>query len=157
MAKVTDGLRTLAKAQLVPEDEYKFVVRRVVTGMGNDNWERADCVFVDPPDPSLATRRVSHLLGSPDTGDWRGLQDILMAAKLEEVPDGEFGPGDTRNLEGVTFDGRIYHGTGRRGPEAKISPIIDDEWMQEIMAEDGGPATRKTRKKKSPPKRRGRR
>lgn len=147
MAKVTDGLRKLARAQLIPEDEYDLVIRKVVTEMGPDNWERADCVFVNPPDPSLATRRVSHLLGSPDTGDWRGLQDILMAAKLEEVPDGEYGPGDTRNLEGVTFSGRIYHGMGRRGPEAKISPIIDDKWMQELMAGDGEPPPRKRTRK----------
>ena len=149
MAKVTDGLRTIAKAQLVPEDEYDFVVRKVVTGMGKDNWERVDCNFVNPPDQGLATRRISHLIGSPDTGDWRGLQEILMAAELEEVPNGDYGPGDTRNLEGVEFRARVYHGTGRRGLEAKLSMIINDEWVTKLMSDDDETPTRRKRAKKA--------
>lgn len=161
MAKVTDGLKSLAKAQLVPEDEYDFKISKVTTNMGDNNWEKVSCVFLNPSEPSLATRRIDHMIGSPDTGDWRGLQQILMAAKLEDVPDGDYGEGDTRNLEGVEFTARVYHGSGRHGPEAKLSPIIDDEWVQQMMSEDGDEPTttqRKKRGKKTAKKtRRGRR
>jgi hypothetical protein len=152
MAKVTDGLRKLSKANLMPEDNYDLAVREVVTGMGENNWEKIWAVPVNPEDPSLATRRTSYMIGSPDTGDWRGLTELLKAAKLTEVPDGDYGEGDTRNLVGVEFPARIFHGQGNRGLEAKIAPTVDHDWVAENTAEDGedeAPARKKTAKKKA--------
>ena len=106
--------------------------------MGDNNWEKVWCEFVDPPDTGLAVRRVSHMIGSPDTNDWRGLTEILQAAQLYNIPDGEFGEDDTRNLVGVEFPGRIYHGQGNRGLEAKIAPTVDPEWVSKMLAEAEG-------------------
>ena len=162
MAKVTQGLKELQKANLLPEDTYDWRVAQVITNMGDNNWEKVWCIMVNPDDPSLATRRVSMLIGSPDVGDWRGLTSLLAAAKLTDVPDGDFGPGDTRNLEGVEFTGRLYHKMGNRGMEAAIEPTIDQNWAQENLTDgatqqrDGG----KTRGKKTSAtsaKKRGRR
>jgi len=135
MAKVTQGLKELQKAQLLPEADYDWRIVQVVTGMGDNNWEKVWCVMVNPTDPSLATRRVSKMIGSPDVGDWRGLAAILSAAKLLDVPDGDYGPGDTRNLEGVEFPGRLYHGMGNRGMEANIEPTIDQDWAKENLSD----------------------
>lgn len=154
MAKVTDGLRAMAKAQLVPEQTYDFKVAKVRIEMGDDNWERADCVIQNPEDPKLATRRIGYLLGSPDTGDWRSLQTLLWALKLENVPDGEYGKNDTRNLEGAEFEGRLYHRMGNRGLEASIRPIYEEAWVQEHLSEDGSSAGGGRRRKKAAPKRR---
>lgn len=147
MAKITEGLRALAKANLVPEDEYEFTIAKVRIGLGDDNWELADCRFVNPENPSLAVRRISYFLGSPDTGNWNGLQDLLFACELEEVPDGDYGEQETQNLEGVNFRGRVYHGMGKKGLEAKIAPIVNDAWVQELMSSEEGPAKRRTKKK----------
>jgi hypothetical protein len=160
MARVTEGLRDLVKSNLIPEDQYDFVVREVVTGMGDNNWEKVRCNIVNPSEPSLATRRIDYMLGSPDTGDWRGLVQLLEAARLEEVPDGEYGEGDTRNLEGLEFPGRVFHRVGNRGLEANISPIVDPAWVTEHTdegAEGEAAARRGGRRKKtaSKKKRRG--
>lgn len=158
MAKVTEGLRQLSKANLVPEDEYDFVVREVVTNMGDNNWEKVRCNILNAPDPSLATRRIDYLIGSPDTGDWRGLTDLLKAAKLTEVPDGDYGEGDTRNLAGVEFPGRVYHRQGNRGEEANIRPTVDHDWVAENTAsDDDGETPRKTTEKKASKKKTSRR
>jgi hypothetical protein len=150
MAKVTDGLRQLAKANLVPEDEYDFIVREVVIGMGDNNWEKVRCNIVNPPDPALATRRIDYLIGSPDTGDWRGLTQLLEAAQLTNVPDGDFGDGDTRNLVEVEFPGRIYHRQGNRGLEANIAPTVNHDWVAEHtdQSEEDEDASSKRRSRK---------
>ena len=149
MAKVTDGLKKLALAQLIPEDEYELIIDSVVTGMGNDNWEKVWCKFVNPPDQKLLARRISHMIGSPDTSDWRGLTEILSAAQLEEVPGGDYGEGDTRNLVGVTFRGRVFHRQGNRGQEAAIVPIVDSDWLSKLSAEDGDEPPKRRRRKAS--------
>lgn len=154
MAKVTQGMAALAKANLVPEDDYDFVVRQVVTKMGDDEWEKAWCVIENPEEPSLATRRISYMLGSPITGDWRGLTELIQAAKLTGVPDGDYGDSDTRNLEGVTFPGRIFHRTGNRGLEAAIRPTIDHDWVAANMDEEGASTGRRRKKATTTKKRR---
>lgn len=149
MAKVTQGLRQLAKANLIPEEEYDFIVREVVTGMGDDNWEKVRCNIVNPSEPSLATRRIDFMIGSPDTGDWRGLTQLLEAAQLTEVPDGDYGPGDTRNLVELEFPGRVHHTQGKRGWEAQIRPTIDHEWVAKHSGEEDEPEEGSRRRKKS--------
>ncbi len=150
MAKVEDKVRDLQKAQLIPEREYDFEVRRVrVTDSGH---EYADLGFVSPPDKEIAGRRVSYWLGNSATLDWRGLTDLLMSAQLTELPLDENGEKDTEtSLPGVAFSGRLAHVETKRGPDVRVYPNIDYDWAQANMGDDAPSAAgsrRAARKKK---------
>lgn len=135
MAKVKEGIRKLMESDLIPDKDYEGQVMRVRDA---GTWEVADVSIVDA-EPELIGRRLSYFLGEPSTNSWRGLTELLKAAKLEEVPKDENGDQDTKtSLVGVKFPMRVRRRDGKRGPENVVYPIADNDWVGKMMG--GGPS-----------------
>lgn len=150
MAEVNDGIRKLQEADLIPEDDYNFRVLRVRLSRSGE-YEIADLAFEDPQDPELVNRRVSYFLGSPTANTWRGLRELLKAAKLLNVPeDKETGKRDTMvTLQGTVFPGRLRHRDGNQGPENNVQPIIDNDWVASVMSTEGEEVKPRRRRRRS--------
>lgn len=151
MAEVNKGVRELMESDLIPDDDYNFVVNAVRDA---GTWEVADLGFDSPDDPELVGRRLSYFLGQPSTESWRGLTDLLKSAKLMDVPEDEAtGKRDTKiGLIGVKFPGRVRRRDGNRGPENVVYPIIDPDWVSQHLKDGSGGGTEETK-----PRRRRRR
>ena len=149
MAKVTDGVKTLMESDLIPDATYRLRVNKVRPA---GSWEVADLGFVNPEDPELVGRRLSYFLGEPSTNNWRGLTDLLKAAKLLEVPKDENGDQDTKtSLIGIEFPARVTRRDGKRGPENVVYPTMDNDWIAAKLQDGsgGGTEVKKRRRRRS--------
>lgn len=149
MAEVTAGVKSLMEADLIPDASYNLRVNRVRDA---GSWEAADLGFVNPSDPELVGRRLTYFLGEPSTKNWRGLTDLLKAAKLLEVPKDENGKQDTKtSLIGIEFPARVTRRDGKRGPENVVYPTLDNDWVMANLQDGsggGGPEVKKRRRRR---------
>lgn len=154
MARVTQGIKEMAEADLIPEESYMMRVLSV-DEVGDKGWEVARCGFDNPSDKGLVGRRVDYFLGRE--GNWRGLQRLLQAAQLTELPEDENGDQDTQtSLVGVVFPASITHGERNGMPENRLSPNIDYDWLASVMGPEAAKKEKSAGRKKPETRRRRR-
>jgi hypothetical protein len=104
-------------------------------------------------DRELKTRTVDYFICNNQMGTTDGLKDLLLSAKLTEMPKDDNGKQDTKtSLPGLTFPANITRGTGKRGPQNYVNPDIDWDWAKanvdsELGASDSDSSPGRSRKK----------
>lgn len=151
MAKVTQGLKQLAKRDILPAGAYTFRIERVAVTK-NEQGEGAFLTVIKAEEEELVGRKSYLYLYNYETEKGYGLSQLLASLQLEEVPGGDHGESNTQNLVGCEFDANVTIGKDKKTGEdrANVSPEYDSEWLEEVRNRpDDEPKGRKTKKKTS--------
>ena len=154
MAKVTQGLRDLAKRDLLPEAQYVLRVNKVSL-TADKTGETADCIVVKGPDRETHGKHVNLYLQNFPAELSIGLTQLMASLQVTEVPSGEYGESDTHNFIGAEFPANIVIQPDKKTGQDRnyVNPIYDAEWLNKVLsgeitgeAPKGGKAKAKGRK-----------
>ena len=114
--QINEGREALAKADLIPDGDYTLLIKSVKDvkmkkyGGKEGSVSKVEIIEADDPAndvPEVIGRVFDFWLVGKNT---RSLRLLLQHLNLDEVPDG-----DTMNLSGVSFKGRITSWQGDDG------------------------------------------
>lgn len=144
MTKVNQGLRQLAKRDLLPDGDYQVRLTHIFDTRKGDG-DMARLLVLKGPEAELKGKSCVMYIYNKETGQGIGLSQILKAIQYE----GELE--DTTELIGAEFECKITEGINEKTGEAvnNVTPYFDVEWWNDFLLRgDDKPRSKKKASKR---------